>query len=164
MIGPLEVLILLAILLVIFGAKYLPQLGRSAGKGVKVGSEKGKELAAVAQEKAKDVDTKAIARQAGDHMREAREFRDVLKGDSKTAQPADQPQQPVAAPAAAASTEVAQEARPAPEPVPEEKPAPDPASEPAAEAEQGGAGSGDSAPSDSGSDSGASDSGSSSSA
>ena len=82
MIGPLEIAIIVLILLVIFGAKYLPQLGRSAGKGVRIGSEKGKELAAVAQEKAKDVDTKAIARQAGDHVREARELRDVVKGES----------------------------------------------------------------------------------
>ena len=108
MIGPLEIVIILAILLIIFGAKYLPQLGRSAGKGVRVGSEKGKELAAVAQEKAKDVDTKAMARQAGDHVREAREFRDVLKGESKPAQTVEQPQppqQPAAAPASAAGAE-----------------------------------------------------------
>jgi sec-independent protein translocase protein TatA len=81
-IGPLELAIIAVILLVIFGARYLPQLGRSAGKGVRIGSEKGKELAAVAQERAKDVDTKAIARQAGDHVREARELRDVVKGES----------------------------------------------------------------------------------
>jgi sec-independent protein translocase protein TatA len=84
-IGPLEIGIILLIVLVIFGAKFLPQLGRSAGKGVRIGTEKGKELAAVAQEKAKDVDTKALARQAGDHVREARELRDVVKGESKPA-------------------------------------------------------------------------------
>ena len=50
MIGPLEILIILAIVLVIFGARFLPQLGRSAGKGVRIGTEKGKELASVAQE------------------------------------------------------------------------------------------------------------------
>jgi TatA/E family protein of Tat protein translocase len=100
-IGPLEVLIVIAILLVIFGARYLPQLGRSAGKGVRVGTEKGKELAAVAQEKTKDVDTKAIARQAGDHVREARDLRDVVKGTTSPTEQPTQAQTPQTAPAPA---------------------------------------------------------------
>ena len=119
MIGPLELAIIAVILLIIFGARYLPQLGRSAGKGVRIGTEKGKELAAVAQEKAKDVDTKAIARQAGDHVREARELRDVVKGTTttETAEPtpvqkAVPPTEPAPAPAAAAAAAAAGEAAP----------------------------------------------------
>lgn len=85
MIGPLEIVIILAILLVIFGVKYLPQLGRGAGTGVRIGTEKGKELAATVSEKTKDIDTKDIARQAGEHVREARDLRDTIKGETKPA-------------------------------------------------------------------------------
>ena len=176
-IGPLEIAIIALILLVIFGAKYLPQLGRSAGKGVRIGSEKGKELAAVAQEKAKDVDTKAIARQAGDHVREARELRDVVKGTgdavkgtSQTSDPAQQPApqqavpaaEPAPAPAAAAAAAAAGEAAPdQPEaPSGHDQPAGADAGDDRGDSGAGDAGA-DSAGSDSGSDSGSSDSGSS---
>ena len=49
--GPLEILIVLLIVGVVFAGyfrKHLPQLGRSAGRSARVGGEKAKELAAQA--------------------------------------------------------------------------------------------------------------------
>ena len=85
MIGPLEIAILVLILLVVFGAKFVPQLARSAGKGVRFGRTKGEEIASVATEKAQSIDTKAIARTAGEHVRDAREVRDLVKGEDTSA-------------------------------------------------------------------------------
>jgi TatA/E family protein of Tat protein translocase len=78
-IGPLEIIILVVIALIVFGAyKRLPALGRSAGKGVRVGGEKAKELAGVARQKAEGVDAKSIADQAGRGVREAKELKQVI--------------------------------------------------------------------------------------
>ncbi len=85
MIGPLEIAILVLILLVVFGAKFLPKLARSAGRGVRIGKTKGEEIASVASEKAQAIDTKAIARTAGEHVRDAREVRDLVKGEDASA-------------------------------------------------------------------------------
>lgn len=79
MIGPLEIVILLVILLVIFGGyKRLPALGRSAGKGARIGGDKAKELAGMAQKKAESIDSKSIANTAGKGIREAKELKQVI--------------------------------------------------------------------------------------
>ena len=172
-IGPLELAIIAVILLVIFGARFLPQLGRSAGKGVRIGTEKGKELASVAQEKAKDVDTKAIARQAGDHVREARDLRDAVKGTgdafkgtSQTTEPAQQPAaqqavppaEPAPAPAAAAAAAAAGEAAPDQPEVPSGHDQPAESGADAGE-DRGDSDASDRGAADTGADSGSSDSG-----
>lgn len=81
MIGPVEIVILLVILLLVFG-RYLklPQLGRSAGKGVRRGGEKAKELASTASSKAESIDTERLARSAGDGLREVKELREAVTG------------------------------------------------------------------------------------
>jgi len=79
MIGPLEIAILVVILLVIFGGyKRLPALGRSAGKGARVGGEKAKELAGIAQKKTEGIDSKSIANKAGKGLREAKELKQAI--------------------------------------------------------------------------------------
>jgi TatA/E family protein of Tat protein translocase len=83
MIGPLEIAIIVVILLVIFGASFLPRLGRAAGRGIRIGGDKGRELGAAASEKAQEVDTAGIARSAGEQLREARELRDAVKGETR---------------------------------------------------------------------------------
>ena len=85
MIGPLEIVIIIAILLVIFGAKFLPALGRNAGKGVRIGREKGSEIATKVTEKAEGYDPKQIARTAGEHVRDARDLRDEFRGEGSAA-------------------------------------------------------------------------------
>jgi sec-independent protein translocase protein TatA len=85
MIGPLEIVIIIAILLVIFGAKFLPALGRNAGKGVRIGREKGSEIATKVTDKAEGYDPKQIARTAGEHVRDARDLRDEFRGEGSTA-------------------------------------------------------------------------------
>jgi TatA/E family protein of Tat protein translocase len=94
MIGLPEILILIVIALLVFrGYKYLPQLGRSSGKALRVGSEKAKELTDKAGEKHGDkFDPSNMGRTAGKGMREARELRDSFKGTldppkEKAAQP-----------------------------------------------------------------------------
>lgn len=95
MIGLPEIIILVVIALIVFGAyKRLPALGRSAGKGVRVGGEKAKELADVARQKAEGIDAKSIANQAGRGVREAKELKQVItdpvpekKAESKPADP-----------------------------------------------------------------------------
>lgn len=115
MIGPLEIVILLAILVVVFGGffyKKLPALGRSAGKGARVGGEKAKELAGVVGEKADSIDTQGIARSAGKGIREAKELKETITG----------PLEPKPKPAASGATDQ-EEAKPAPgaEPADEDK-------------------------------------------
>ncbi len=84
MIGPLEVLIVLVIVLLVFGGyRMLPALGRSAGKGVRQGRERARELAATASSKAEGTDTEGIARSAGEGVREARELREAVTGGGK---------------------------------------------------------------------------------
>jgi sec-independent protein translocase protein TatA len=85
MIGPLEIAIIVAILLVIFGAKFLPALGRNAGKAVRIGKEKGEEVATKVTEKAEGYDPKQIARTAGEHVRDARDLRDEFRGEGSAA-------------------------------------------------------------------------------
>jgi Sec-independent protein translocase protein TatA len=81
MIGPLEIAILIVILLVIFGGyKRLPALGRSAGKGARVGGRKAKELAGVVSEKTDGIDSKSIANSAGKGIREAKELKEAITG------------------------------------------------------------------------------------
>jgi sec-independent protein translocase protein TatA len=88
LIGLPEILIVLVILLLFFGYKKLPQLGRSAGEGVRTGIGKARELSTTVGDKVDGkVDPQSIGRQAGQGLREAREFRDALTG-KETAKPA----------------------------------------------------------------------------
>jgi Sec-independent protein translocase protein TatA len=100
-IGLPEVLILIVIILLVFRAyKYLPQIGRSSGKALRVGGEKAKELTEKAGEKHGDkFDASNMGRTAGKGVREAREFRDSFKGTldapkEPAAQPSPQPSKP----------------------------------------------------------------------
>ena len=115
MIGPLEIAIIVVILLVIFGYRYLPGLGRKAGEGAR-------EVKDTVQEMVGDkADPKNIGRSAGKGLREAREFRDALTGKT-VAEPEPEPE-----PAAKATEAPAGErAEPAPakaDPDPDERPA-----------------------------------------
>jgi sec-independent protein translocase protein TatA len=120
-IGLPEILIVLVLILLFFGYKKLPQLGRSAGEGVKTGIGKAKELSTTVGDKVDGkVDPQDIGRQAGKGLREAREFRDALTG-KETSKPAP-PAKAVAAPAPAAPAESAAAAEPGAEAAPEPKP------------------------------------------
>ena len=100
-IGPLEIAIVVILLLIVFGYRYLPSIGRKAGTGAR-------ELKEGVQEMVGDkADPKTLARSAGKGVREAREFRDALTGK----EPAEKPKP------AAKATE--------PEPAPAEPPAPE---------------------------------------
>jgi Sec-independent protein translocase protein TatA len=94
-IGLPELIILIFIVLLVFRAyRYLPQLGRSSGKALRVGSEKAKELSDKAGKRAGDkFDPGTMGRKAGEGMREAREFRDSFKGalDPGPSKPAAEP-------------------------------------------------------------------------
>ncbi len=80
-IGLPEILIVVVILLLIFGYKKLPQLGRSAGEGTRKGIDKARELSTTVGDKVDGkVDPSSIGRSAGKGIREAREFRDALTG------------------------------------------------------------------------------------
>lgn len=88
MIGPLEIVIVVLILVIFFGGyKVLPRLGRSAGKGVREGGEKVKELATKASERAERIDTDRLARRAGEGAREVRELREAVTGSEKRPAP-----------------------------------------------------------------------------
>lgn len=78
MIGPLEIAIIAVVLLVIFGYRYLPGLGRRAGEGAREVKESVQEMVG---DKA---DPKTLGRRAGEGLREAREFRDALTGKSES--------------------------------------------------------------------------------
>jgi Sec-independent protein translocase protein TatA len=87
------------ILLLIFGYKKLPKLGRSAGETTRTGIEKARELSTTVGDKVDGkVDPSSLGRSAGKGLREAREFRDALTG-KETAKPA-----AAAAPAPEAAT------------------------------------------------------------
>lgn len=121
MIGLPEILIVALIVFLLFGGyKRLPQIGRSAGKGLRIGGEKAKEIADSAEERVGDkFDAEGIGRSAGKGARELREVRDALKGTSASAgdtpprrsapaveqdpplQPEPRPERPAAAPAEA---------------------------------------------------------------
>ena len=79
MIGPLEIAIIAVVLLVIFGYRYLPGLGRRAGEGAREVKESVQEMVG---DKA---DPKTLGRRAGEGLREAREFRDALTGKVRVA-------------------------------------------------------------------------------
>lgn len=117
--GPLEILIVIVIAVIVFGGyKKLPQLGRSAGEGARVGSAKAKELAGQVGDKHGDkFDPAALGRSAGKGVREARDFRDSFKGTldspAKDADTEQQPAVPATTPAAPPPQATAP-ARPAP--------------------------------------------------
>jgi len=103
MIGPLEIAIVVVLLLIIFGYRYLPGLGRKAGTGAR-------ELKDSVQEMVGDkADPSTLGKSAGKGLREVREFRDALTGKTDTeaqaarAEPAPAPQRadPEPEPAAA---------------------------------------------------------------
>jgi Sec-independent protein translocase protein TatA len=80
-IGLPEILVLVVLLLIFFGYKLLPQLGRSAGEGLRTGIDKAKGMSSTVGDKVDGkVDPQAIGRSAGKGLREAREFRDALTG------------------------------------------------------------------------------------
>jgi TatA/E family protein of Tat protein translocase len=84
-IGLPEILVLALIVLIFFGYKRLPQLGRSAGEGLRTGIDKAKGMSSSVGDKVDGkVDPQAIGRQAGKGLREAREFRDALTGKEAT--------------------------------------------------------------------------------
>lgn len=84
MIGPLEIVIVVVILLLIFGYRKLPELGRSAGKGARSAGKSAKELTDSVGERVGDkVDPASIGRSAGKGLREARELRDSFTGTSE---------------------------------------------------------------------------------
>lgn len=131
--GVFEILIVVVIALVVFGGyfrKHLPQLGRSAGRNARIGTEKARELAdtttgKVGEKVGDKLDPATMGRTAGKHVRDAREFRDSFKGtfDMTPAEkkPAVEPSPP--APAATAAPAPAHETpAPAPEPETESKP------------------------------------------
>ena len=74
MIGLPEILIVLVLVFLLFGYRYLPSLGRKAGTGARDLKEGVEE---VVGDKA---NPKNLARSAGKGVREAREFRDALTG------------------------------------------------------------------------------------
>lgn len=74
MIGPLEIAIVAVVLLLFFGYRYLPAIGRWAGTNTRELKDSAKEMVG---DKA---DPKKLARSAGESLREARELRDELTG------------------------------------------------------------------------------------
>ncbi len=100
MIGPLEIAILVVIIFVVLlmgGHKWLPKIGRSAGEGAKAGGQKAKQVAATVGEKASEIDTEKIAKTAGDGLREAKEVREALTGKGKPEDADEEPKRPEAA-------------------------------------------------------------------
>jgi Sec-independent protein translocase protein TatA len=80
-IGLPEILILVVVLLVLFGYRYLPRLGRSAGEGLRSGIDKTKGLSSTVGQKVEDkIDPASIGRSAGSSLREVREVRDAFTG------------------------------------------------------------------------------------
>lgn len=128
MIGPLEIVVLVFIVLLVFGGtlyRRLPQLGRRAGEGARrlgeTAMEKGgeaKQVASTTREKHGDkLDPAKLAKQAGKGVREARELRDSLAGaGTSTGDTGKAPTStaPARADQAAPHTGAAEEARPDP--------------------------------------------------
>lgn len=80
-IGPLEVVILLIVLLLLFGSRKLPELGRTAGENLRKAGKGARQLGDSTSEKIGDrVDPKSIGRSAGKGVREARDLRDSFTG------------------------------------------------------------------------------------
>ena len=119
-IGPLEIVILLAIVLLIFGASKLPQLGRTAGKGVN-------EVRGTVKDMVGDkADPETLGRKAGEGVREFRELKSAFKDEpeptpkaesraplTRDEVPPSEPEAPVAPPS--------EPEPPAPEPKPEQR-------------------------------------------
>jgi TatA/E family protein of Tat protein translocase len=81
MIGLPELVVVAVILLVLFGYRYLPRLGRSAGEGLRSGIDKTKGLSSSVGQKVEDkVDPSSIGRSAGRTLREVRDTRDAFTG------------------------------------------------------------------------------------
>jgi len=80
--GP-EILILVLIIALVVGYRYLPRLGRSAGKGLRSAGKGAQELSSAAGEKfdqkvASAIDPAEIGRTAGRGVREARELKHAI--------------------------------------------------------------------------------------
>lgn len=76
--GLLELAIVAVLLLIFFGYKKLPALGRSAGEGVK-------QLKGSAQEMVGDkLDPSTLGKSAGKGVREMREFKDAVTGATRS--------------------------------------------------------------------------------
>jgi Sec-independent protein translocase protein TatA len=86
-IGLPEIIVLAVIILLVVGYRYLPQIGRSAGQGLRSGIDKTKGLSSSVGQKVEDsVDPSSIGRSAGRSLREVREVRDAFTGkDEKKA-------------------------------------------------------------------------------
>ncbi len=81
MIGLPEIIVLVVIVLLFVGYRWLPQLGRSAGEGVRTGIDKARGLSSQVGEKVEGkVDPSSIGRSAGRSVREVREVRDAFTG------------------------------------------------------------------------------------
>jgi sec-independent protein translocase protein TatA len=101
-IGLPEILVLIVLVVIIFGYKRLPQLGRSAGQSLRTGVDKAKELGNSVGDKVDGkVDPSDIGRSAGKGLREAREFRDALTGKETPKPKAPPAPAPAATPPAA---------------------------------------------------------------
>jgi len=86
MIGLPELVVFAVILLVLFGYKYLPRIGRSAGQGLRSGIDKTKGLSSsVGQKVDEKIDPEAIGRSTGRSLREVREVRDAFTGKDEKA-------------------------------------------------------------------------------
>lgn len=117
MIGPLEIAIIVVILLVVFGYRYLPGLGRKAGEGAR-------EVKDTVQEMVGDkADPKNIGRSAGKGLREAREFRDALTGKTVAEPEPDREREPAAKATEAPAGERAEPPPAKADPDPDERPA-----------------------------------------
>jgi sec-independent protein translocase protein TatA len=100
-IGLPEIIVLIVIVLLVFGYKRLPQLGRSAGEGLRSGVDKARGLSTSVGDKVDGkVDPSSIGRSAGKGLREAREFRDALTGKEIPKPAAKSPEAPPTPPPA----------------------------------------------------------------
>jgi len=98
-IGLPEILVLALIVLIIFGYKRIPQIGRAAGEGLRTGIDKAKGMSSTVGDKVDGkVDPQAIGREAGKGLREAREFRDALTGKQTSSPKPKPPTEPPDAP------------------------------------------------------------------
>jgi len=90
-IGLPEIIVLAVIVLLVVFYKRLPQLGRSAGEGVRSLIDRARGLSSKVGERVDDkVDPSAIGRSAGRSLREVREVRDAFTG-KETAKDDDSP-------------------------------------------------------------------------